>query len=334
MRTARDDRPYLGISAFDISHSTQGTSPCNHSRRCQLLAASNSVNWVQPLWIVAVGVAVIAAASFGLYYLLTLVAPKVAAIARTSTKEAWSQPLFWVTLSIGIVLLLLFPFIPYYTLGEDVKMIKDSGLALITVLSIILAVWTASVSVSEEIEGRTALTLLSKPVGRRQFILGKFLGVLAPTFSLFVVLGALFLCTISYKVKHEARETSSPEPTAAQCQAEMVQIVPGLALKFMEATMLASISVALSTRLSMLPNLVICVTIYALGHLCRILRTRFANRSWCRSSASSSPRYCRIWTILTFRPRSRPAGTSPLSTWPGPRSTLPCTAPWQWCWRY
>ncbi|HEY4310261.1 MAG TPA: hypothetical protein VGN12_12495 [Pirellulales bacterium] len=236
-----------------------------HLQLPTLLAAS--LNWVTPLWIVVAGVAALTAIFFALYFLLIAVAPKVAAIAHTTAKEAWAQPLFWVTLAIGCVLLLIFPFVPYYTLGEDVKMIKDSGLALITVLSIILAVWTASVSVSEEIEGRTALTLLSKPVSRRQFILGKFLGVLAPTASMFVILGALFLATVSFKVKHEAREASSPEPTAAECQAEMLQIVPGLALKFMEATMLASISVALSTRLAMLPNLVLCVTIYALGHL-------------------------------------------------------------------
>ena len=122
--------------------------------------------------------------------------------------------------------------------------------------------------------GRTALTLLSKPVSRRQFILGKFLGVL-PTASVFLVLGALFLATISYKVKHEARESSNPEPSAAECQHEMLQIVPGLALKFMEATMLASISIALSTRLPMLPNLVICVTIYALGHLVPVFANAF-----------------------------------------------------------
>ncbi|HEY1600205.1 MAG TPA: hypothetical protein VGG64_11415 [Pirellulales bacterium] len=233
------------------------------------------INWVEPLWIVAVGVAALTALFFAIYFLLVLVAPKVAAIAHTTAKEAWAQPLFWVVLVLGAVLLMVFPFIPYYTLGEDVKMIKDSGLALITVLSVILAVWTASVSVSDEIEGRTALTLLSKPVGRRQFILGKFLGVLAPTASVFLVLGALFLATISYKVKHEARETSNPEPSAAECQTEMLQIVPGLALKFMEATMLASISIALSTRLPMLPNLVICVTIYALGHLAPVFANAF-----------------------------------------------------------
>ena len=236
----------------------------------------------------------------------------MAAIAHTTAKEAWAQPLFWVTLSIGSVLLLIFPFIPYYTLGEDVKMIKDSGLALITVLSIVLAVWTASVSVADEIKGAPRLTLLSKPVGRRQFILGKFLGVLAPTASMFVLLGALFLGTVSFKVKHEARESSNPEPTGAECQAEMLQIVPGLALKFMEATMLASISVALSTRLAMLPNLVLCVTIYALGHRRRCSPTRFASRGWSRSSASSSPPCCQTSTTLTFPRPSRPGRMVPM----------------------
>src|SRR5262249_49705716 len=145
-----------------------------------VFAAGTHMNWITPLWLVAVGVAVITAAFFGLYFLLMLVAPKVAAIARTTAKEAWAQPLFWVELLPGAVLLIMFPFIPYHTFGEDVKVIKDSGLTLIMVLSILLAVWTASVSVADEIEGRTALTLLSKPVGRRQFILGKFLGVIAP----------------------------------------------------------------------------------------------------------------------------------------------------------
>src|SRR6185436_7586649 len=51
------------------------------------------------------------------------------------------------------------------------------------------------------------------------------------------------------------------------CYAEMIGTVPGLALAFMETTVLTAISVAISTRLSMLPNLVICGAIYVLGHL-------------------------------------------------------------------
>ena len=47
----------------------------------------------------------------------------------------------------------------------------------------------------------------------------------------------------------------------------MIGTVPGLVLAFMETVVLTAISVAISTRLPMLPNLVICGSIYVLGHL-------------------------------------------------------------------
>jgi ABC-type transport system involved in multi-copper enzyme maturation permease subunit len=227
--------------------------------------------WWSPLWIVGVGLLIVVPALLAIGALVRLFAPKVAAIARTTAKEALSQPLFYVLLTIGVFGLVLFPFIPYNTLGEDIKMVKDEGLTLIMVLSIILALWTASGSIAEEIEGRTALTLLSKPVGRRQFILGKFLGILIPVAIMFVILGAVFLSSVSFKKDYDARETASPEPTAAECQAEILDVAPGLALSFMETVVLTAISVAISTRLPMLPNLLICAAIYVLGHLVPIL---------------------------------------------------------------
>lgn len=234
--------------------------------------------WLTPIWMVGVGAAVALAALGLIYAVMRLVAPKLAAITYTTAKEGWSQPLFGVLLALGAAALVLFPFIPYNTFGEDVKVVKDSGLTLIMVLGIILALWTASVSVAEEIEGRTALTLLSKPIGRRTFILGKFFGILAPVAMLFIVLGTLFLATVSFKVVYDARETGNPEPTTEECRDEMLQIVPGLALAFMETCVLAAISVAISTRLPMLPNLVICATIYALGHLLPLIVSSGAQR--------------------------------------------------------
>ena len=236
-----------------------------------LLVFGAAITWLKPLWIVAIMVTVALGVLFGIWFLLRLLAPKVAAIAHVTTKEGLSQPLFYVLAAIGVFAILIFPFIPYNTFGEDIKMLKAEGLTLIKILAIILAVWTASISISEEIEGKTALTLLSKPIGRRQLILGKFLGVIAPVLIMFLLLGAVFLCTVSYKVVYDARESCLPDPTVADCQMEMMQIVPGLALSFMEAAILASISVAISTRLPMLANLVICVSIYVLGHLVPVL---------------------------------------------------------------
>jgi len=223
--------------------------------------------WIKPLWLVAAGFAAGVVAMMVLGALLRWLAPKVAAIGWTTSKEALSQPLFYILLTIGICGMIAFPFIPYNTLGEDIKMVKDEGLTLIMVLSIVLALWTASTSVADEIEGRTALTLLSKPVGRRQFILGKFLGILVPVAIMFLILGALFLCSVSYKLVYDAKETSQPDPTSLACQWEMIQIAPGLALSFMEAMVLAAVSVAISTRLPMMANLIICSAIYVLGHL-------------------------------------------------------------------
>jgi ABC-type transport system involved in multi-copper enzyme maturation permease subunit len=131
----------------------------------------------------------------------------------------------------------------------------------------LIGVWTASVSVADEIEGRTALTVLSKPISRRQFVLGKFLGIVWPVLLLFILLGTILLVTVSYKVVYDARETTNPDPTWQSCYAEMIGTVPGLVLGFMETVVLTAISVAVSTRLSMLPNLIICGAIYVMGHL-------------------------------------------------------------------
>ena len=223
--------------------------------------------WLAPLWTVGVGAVVALMVLYGIGFLLRLITPKVAAIAQVTAKEGYSQPLFYVILAIGIFALVIFPFVAYNTFGEDVKMLKAEGLTLIKVLAIILALWTASVSIADEIEGRTALTLLSKPVARHQLILGKFLGILVPVAIVFVVLGVFFLASISFKVVYDARETSNPDPTAVECMREMLQVAPGLALAFMEAVVLVAVSVAISTRLPMLPNLVISTAIYVLGHL-------------------------------------------------------------------
>jgi ABC-type transport system involved in multi-copper enzyme maturation permease subunit len=234
--------------------------------------------WLSPLWRVGVGMVVAVVGLAAVVSLLRLTVPKVAAIAWTTGKEAVSQPLFYVILAIGAFLLILFPFVPYNTFGEDVKVVKETGLTLIMVLSIILALWTASVSIAEEIEGRTALTLLSKPIGRRQFIVGKFLGILGPVVILFILLGGIFLSSVSYKVVYDSRETNNPDPTSQQCYEEICQIAPGLELAFLEAVVMAAISVAISTRLPMLPNLIICASVYVLGHIVPMLANSAVGR--------------------------------------------------------
>jgi ABC-type transport system involved in multi-copper enzyme maturation permease subunit len=208
---------------------------------------------------------------FLVFLLISWLFPKASAIALATAKSEMSQPLFLILVAVGLFALLVFMFVPYHTFGEDIKVLKDSGLTLIMVFAIFHAVWAASNSVAEEIEGRTAITVLSKPIGRRQFILGKFLGISWTSAVMFILLGVWFLLIVAYKPIYDARETANTDPTWQACHIEMVRTVPGLVLAFFETLVFAAIGVAISTRLPLLANLVICFAIYAFGHLTPLL---------------------------------------------------------------
>lgn len=204
---------------------------------------------------------------FLVYFLQAMFMPRLSAIALATFKSELAQPLFMIVMIVGIVGIILSIYIPYNTFGEDIKMLKDSGLTWIRVLCILLAVWGASTTLSEEVEGRTALTVLSKPVKRRSFVIGKFFGIGWTTALMFIVLGAVLLAVVSYKAVYDARESSSEVPTWQICYVHMASTVPGLVLAFMETMILAALSVAISTRLPMFANFMTCFTVYVLGHL-------------------------------------------------------------------
>lgn len=192
-------------------------------------------------------------------------------IARATTKEAIRQPVFLLLMCLSAILLVLNTYVPFFTLGEDVKMLKDCGLMTILVSSLLLAIWTSSTSIAGEIEGKTAMTLLSKPITRRQFVVGKYVGILQAVLILMLVLQIIFLLLIYYKVAYDAKESSKEIPELLFRLLEVIHILPGLVLLFLEVAVLTAISVAISTRLPMVVNIVSCFTIFVIGHLTAIL---------------------------------------------------------------
>src|SRR5437764_6880708 len=192
-------------------------------------------------------------------------------IALATAKETIRQPAFFVMAFFAGALLVVTIFVSYFTFGEDIKMYKDTGLTTISFFCMLLALLTASSTVAEEIEGKTAITLLSKPINRRQFIIGKFLGIELGVLALYSVLGALCAAGVWYKYAYDLRESAGGVAEATKQWAQVMQVLPGLVLGFFEVTVLTSISVAISTRLPMLANLVVCILIFFLGHLTPVL---------------------------------------------------------------
>jgi ABC-type transport system involved in multi-copper enzyme maturation permease subunit len=125
--------------------------------------------------------------------------------------------------------------------------------------------------VAAEIEGKTAMTLLSKPITRRQFILGKYLGIFNASLLLLIPMSIVMLLLLYYKVGYDARETSADAPDFGERMFWVVRMLPGILLSIMEIAVLTALSVAISTRVPMVVNLVTCLTIFVVGHLTPIL---------------------------------------------------------------
>src|SRR5579871_4228824 len=118
--------------------------------------------------------------------------PKGGAIALAAFREGVRQPMFWLLFGIAFASLTISPFIPYWTFGEDFLVIREIGYDTILLIAAVFGALAASMSISEEIEGRTAVTLMSKPVSRRHFLIGKFLGIILAAGVLFALLGIYF----------------------------------------------------------------------------------------------------------------------------------------------
>lgn len=269
-RAARSASPFPKEVIDELFVLNQGTEAT------QLVVITHTQLAYTQIW-TAVYSAIAVVMVFLLYALQRAFMPRISAVALSTFKSETAQPLFLILMALGLFGIIIFEFIPYNTFGEDIKMLKMSGLTLIMVFAIVQAVWAASTSISEEVEGRTALTVLSKPITRRDFIIGKYLGILWTVAVMFVILGVVFLAVVAYKPIYDARETSKEDPTWQQCHAEMTGIVPGLVLSYMETGVLAALSVAISTRLAMLANFVISFAIYVLGHLTPMLVQSKAN---------------------------------------------------------
>jgi ABC-type transport system involved in multi-copper enzyme maturation permease subunit len=117
-------------------------------------------------------------------------------ILRHTFQEAIVQPIYALVLALGAVILMVYGALPFFTLGEDTIMYKSVGLDVILVLVLISTLFATSKSIFEEIEDRTMLTLMSKPVRKWEVLVGKYLGIILAAALAIVLLGSILcLCT-------------------------------------------------------------------------------------------------------------------------------------------
>lgn len=135
------------------------------------------------------------------------------ALAKVTFLETIRQPIFNLLLWIAIFwVTVVAPATATYTLlmGDDIKMLKDVGLATLMLYGLLAAVFSATGVVTREIESHTVLTVLSKPITRTTFLLGKYLGVIAAIGMGYLIVSICFLMAVRHGVLETAADNFDP----------------------------------------------------------------------------------------------------------------------------
>lgn len=198
-------------------------------------------------------------------------------ICRHTFFESIAQPIYSLLLAAGAAFLIIFMFLPFFTLGEDTVMFKSVGLDVILLLVLLTTLFATSRSIHEEIEDRTMLTLMSKPVSRLEVLVGKYLGLLLSAGLGVALLGALLcLCTWwripgDYMLNTRSYESAEAVKLTNLRISHISGLYPSLLLLWLQVGVLAAISVAISTRFSLVVNLPAVILLYIAGNLLRFV---------------------------------------------------------------
>lgn len=154
------------------------------------------------------------------------------------------------------------------TAGQDVKIIKDLGLAAVSIFGVFIAVFIGIGLVSKEVQRRSLYSLLAKPVDRYQVVLGKYAGLILTlavnisvmAVALYAVLAYMRWVALPNEVK--AWETPALDPA----------LLKAVALIFVELAVVTAIALLFSTFSTPMFSAAVTFTLFVVGHFSTDLR--------------------------------------------------------------
>ncbi|MEI6084861.1 MAG: ABC transporter permease [Verrucomicrobiota bacterium] len=221
---------------------------------------------------------------------------RVWTIAGNTFTESVRQKVFNILLIFALVIIASASFFAEFSLGEDVaavasyelKSIKDTCFGALSVIGMLIAIVGTAMLLPNELENRTIYTILSKPVRRFEFLLGKYFGTVLLTFVSVLLMSLMFLAVLAFKEVRlsksaKAEVTAAGSDTEKQKAQELVvkihdeaydpDIVKGILLIFVKLCLLAAITLFVSTfSTSMVFNVAVALLVFFAGHLVGIAK--------------------------------------------------------------
>lgn len=193
----------------------------------------------------------------------------VRAVALNTFREAVRDRVFYNLLLFAVLLVGTSIIIGQLAAGQDVKIIKDLGLASAQIFGVGIAIFIGIQLVAREVERRSVHATLAKPVSRAAFVVGKYLGLLLTLLvNVAVMAAALFVVLFAYW-------TLTPSGVQAVWTAPAMdpRLLLALGLIYVELAVVTAIALLFSTYSSALLSTTFTAAIWVAGHFVEDLRT-------------------------------------------------------------
>lgn len=189
----------------------------------------------------------------------------ILSIASTTLGEAIRRRVLLVILLIGVLFLAIAPGLSVLSARQEVTVLKALTLGVIQITSAVIAIVLTVYMIPNEIERRTIYTILSKPVQRWQFLIGKYLGAVA-ALGLMIALMTFTLIVVFWAMQREA--------ATAGTLAELGRVP---LMFFVQMCLLAAVAIFFSTFVSPIVNFFLSGGTYLIGSTFNSLIETIAN---------------------------------------------------------
>ncbi len=192
----------------------------------------------------------------------------IAKVAVSVFKESVRDKVLYNLVFFAVLLMAASYLIGQLTAGQDVKIIKDLGLAAIAIFGLMIAVFIGIGLVWKEVERRSIYSLLSKPLRRHEFIVGKYCGLCFTLLINVCAMVAAFYVVLAYMGATTPAEQQAAWTTPATDPA----MLKAVALILVELLLVTAIAIFFSTFSSPFLSAVLTLGLWVIGHFNADLR--------------------------------------------------------------
>jgi ABC-type transport system involved in multi-copper enzyme maturation permease subunit len=185
----------------------------------------------------------------------------VRSVAGAVFRETVRDRVFYNLVLFAVLLVGASILIGQLTAGQDVKIIKDLGLAATSLFGLFISIFVGIHLVSKEVDRRSVYPLLAKPVRRSELIVGKYAGLLLTLLANILVMTAAIYAVLFFLSRGVPANVQSAWDAPAMDPA----LIKAIALIYLNLAVVTAIAVFFSTYSSPMLSAAFTIGVYVAG---------------------------------------------------------------------